>query len=139
MSCINNSETHFNIDNIDYIKFRRRHKSKYIWQPMIPKKTRMFGLFTISYEIPAGWSEHAHGYRETPENLLKTKSFVCSTTICIPNLYPTYGTWYDKPLVIVRTKHGSHARYFDTDVEAEAWIAELKEVSKSEFEVINKK
>jgi len=133
-------ETHFNTENIDYIKFYPRHKSDYRWYPPIPKKTFFFGLLTDYPALEGGWASDERDRRVKPEYLVQNNQIYIHPEG--DNSFEPYhpsGRWEKKAYVYIRTKQTDHGRYFETDDEAEAWIKELEKMSGAEFAVIVKK
>ena len=133
-------ETHFNTENIDYIKFYPRHESDYKWYPPLPKTKVFSGLITDEPAIEGGWARNERRERVTPDYLVRDNQIYIYPEG--DELFETYhpsGRWNNKAYVYVRTKQTDHGRYFETDEEAEAWIKELEQMSRAEFAVIIKR
>jgi len=131
-------EIHINVDNIDYIDFTSRGRTKLSWFPYVPAK-KIFGFIIVEHEQSEGWAQESNWNRSSPKYILGDNYvFEMPEEPVDGSEYPTNGHWESKARVYIRTKESSHYGYFDTDKEAELWIAGVKEKSKHSFDIIKK-
>lgn len=136
------SQTHINLNDINYITFTPRKQLNYRWYEHAPPVKKFFGLGTKRKELEAGWCDKGGfsvyyligcgwiGGRDTTEQLLRdgTRVYV--------DLYADGIQWFKKAKVCVSKRKSYHTQYFDTDKEALAWVESIKEKSGDKFEVL---
>jgi hypothetical protein len=129
-----NIKEHFDVEQIIGVKFFPESKAGFDWVEAIPEKRIFFGLIPWRSGRPAGFLDlrsydgtiytekqlKGYGYKVYSYNE-RVQQRVCN-----------------KPYVTIYLSHDLQVtKRFETDVEAESWIGEIKAASGKVFEVIN--
>ena len=129
-----NIKEHFDVEQIIGVKFFPESKAGFDWVEATPEKRIFFGLIPWRSGRPAGFLDLRSYDRTiyTEESLngygYKVYSYEerIAQRVC------------NKPYVTVYLSHDLQVtKRFETDLEAESWIEEIKVTSEKTFEVIN--